>query len=156
MISPKQYARWSPQLGKMAENAIEGAKKGKARRAAREADLKKKMAAQDKFAEGYEKRAKARAAEKQQPSYPHVSPGEQGTLFDMEPTEPKEKTPSSTADINVYAQALHEKLQREGKLPLGKGTPLGRQVESFSARPSLPKAEGSQGTLFAPRRYRSV
>ena len=89
-------------------------------------------------------------------SYPYVPVGEQGRLFDIDAPEEKKKAlpRESASSINAKAKAFHQQLINEGTLPPTEKMQPSRQVAGWANRQTLPKAEGGQGTLFAPRKYR--
>lgn len=86
----------------------------------------------------------------------YALPGHQGKLGEIggdlvePPPKPVEKP------IAEHSEA--EKAVRVSEIAKHLGIPMqpGRQIAAWSNRQTLPKAEGSQGTLFAPRKYRTT
>ena len=125
-----------------------------------EATAKRKQAEYDESAAYQDKHLEKMEANRQEAmktrTQSYALPGHQGVLGEIggEPLKPPE--PEWHKPIAQHTEA--EKLERVSELAKHLGIPMqpGRQVAAWANKQHLPQAEGGQGTLFAPRKYRSV
>lgn len=82
----------------------------------------------------------------------YVFPGHQGVLGEIGGERPSE--PEWHKPIAEHSEA--EKAARVSDIAKQLGVPMepGRQISAWANKQHVPKAEGGQGTLFAPARYR--
>lgn len=84
----------------------------------------------------------------------YALPGHQGKLGEIggDLVEP----PQKPVEKPIAEHSEAERATRVSEIAKSLGIPMqpGRQIAAWTNRQTLPKAEGGQGTLFVPRKYR--
>jgi hypothetical protein len=178
-VQPKQYDRWSPQLGSRLDKAVSRRDEKIAEQKAEAAKAKKK--ASDSVKKQQKKdgtiltapnpvlspmptqyppsdiRSRPHGGKETPAPLPRAIEGPPPNRIAMtqhaEPLGQMSLFPVPSQDERLY-KALEDRSVRSANHPPAMAP--GRQVEKWAARTSLPKKPGSQGTLAQPARFKTA